>query len=334
MRRSLIPALLLVGHLAPPAASAYPISPRTLWAQAQTAELVVLAEVESAGPPELRQLEAEAQDEDWPLWTARLRVVEVWKGEAPARLEVGYPGYLICPAPPRYEKGRQVIAFLSREDGVWRTEGLSYGTLYPRLEEVAVFRELVARSLEIPRLPRRLRTPAKLSWAVDAAADPATRWHGLYELESESDSLRSSYDQRQSRQRASKLTTEHRARIAAGFIDGPRVDHTFSMVLSVLAGYRSEELDHAALAALETALAGEHVPYWIGEAMAAVLTRFGDEHAERRVAKLTERCWDLDPEAARRLWRDAKRELKLPDAKPLLDAWQPIVFGVGGRTPS
>lgn len=101
-----------------PAAGAYPISPVPLFDLVNSSELVVMAEV-----VEIR--EEERLTEPTPEYSnallahldqdavARLRVVETWKGEPMAAVDVLFPRSLICPAPPRYVEGKVVIAFLT-----------------------------------------------------------------------------------------------------------------------------------------------------------------------------------------------------------------------------
>lgn len=111
-----------------------------------------------------------------------------------------FPAGLICPAPPVYVKGRDVVAFLDRYQGKWFTVGLSYGTLYP--EDRNQLEDLRVMVRQAVTLQAKGRVPGKdrLDWLVEAAIRPGTRWHGLYELRPGSDELHSYYDSGRSEQ--------------------------------------------------------------------------------------------------------------------------------------
>ena len=152
--------LLAVVALAPPFADAYPISPVTLWELVERSEIIVLAEVKSVSS-------LETKTTDWNSAVAKLQVLETWKGRATGTLEVPYPANLICPAPPVYDPGHQVIAFLVREKGMLSTVGLSYGTRYPETAEDALaYRTAVAQALEILQAHRdgQVEGAARRAW--------------------------------------------------------------------------------------------------------------------------------------------------------------------------
>src|SRR5262245_8321475 len=172
---------------------AYPISPVPLWEVTEEADLIVLGVVSEvrgspdAGEQSLRGAPS-ASRMGGPGSLARIEVREVWKGNAGSRIEVSFDSNLICPAPPRYEAGKVVAAFLTREGDRLHTVGLSYGTLYPATQEVGDFRDRVKEAVGLQKAgvvdPRE-----RVAWHVRAAARPATRWHGLYGLKPSGDSL-------------------------------------------------------------------------------------------------------------------------------------------------
>src|SRR5947207_992629 len=150
-------AFLLVALL-PGLASAYPIPPVPLRKLVETSEVIVLARVVGVSSPELGEA-----DPRWDADVAHLEVLETLKGSPPPSLEVRFTAAMICPAPPRYEPGEKVLAFLRSGDrmadelraedrsaeacaelermrGHWYTNSLSYGTLYPTSEEMDVYR--------------------------------------------------------------------------------------------------------------------------------------------------------------------------------------------------
>jgi hypothetical protein len=309
---------------------AYPIPPVPLWELLQKSDLVLLAKVVEVDPI----AEQEDGTRRWDSAIARLQVVEVWKGEPTDRVEVPYPANLLCPAPPRYEKGETVLAFLARsEEGTWATVGLSYGTLYPQTEEVEDYRAAI-RDASVLMKGETVSLQSRLEWLSAIAARRGTRWHGLYELEGRSDKLHSYYDRSgASRALAASLSEAQRARIARGFVDEPSTDRTLPMALSVLADFKSREVDLAAASAIESVLKEEEVPWWIPDALGLTLKRFGDPDVDKRLAHVGRDFADVDAEEVRRIWREACSALGIPRVAPI-GVPKPKVWGVGSNTPS
>ena len=322
-------------------ARGYPISPQPLWKLVEGATVIVLAEVtavEEPQVPEVSDEEAEALDDDeWeepPPHRASLRVIEVWKGEAGGELIVPFEGFWICPAPPRYEQGKRVLAFLALDDaGELQTVGLSYGTLYPNDDARDDFRAMVKSAIRLQAEPP-VSPVDRQAWSVEAAARRGTRWHGLYELDPEGDEVHSFYDRSaEPPPKRGALTAPQLQRLAASFVAAPSSDQTAVMMLQVLAGWRSEALDHAAVSVVEALLAEEEPAWWLRELLALVLVRYGDAQVEKRIQALGDRFADYSIDAARKLWEGARRELEIPEVEPArID--EPEVWGVGERTPS
>jgi hypothetical protein len=297
----------------------YPISPRTLWELVEEADQIVLADV-----VEVEELESGDS-------RARLRVREVWLGEELTKLAVTFEPRMICPAPPRYVADKSVLAFLVRSGDEWRTVGLSYGTLYPAADEVSDFRHVVRSAVSVQSDAADGR--AKIDWMVDAASRPGTRWHGAYGLLPMADRLHSYYDRTERRREDDLLRREDLERIAHGFVEAPAADPTLPMILQILAVHPDPDVDEAAVAAIEALLAREAAPWWIGDALAAVLSRYGDADPEARVAPLGPFGDGLAIQQIRALWQTAKSELEIPTVPPA-ELAEPEVSGVGSDTPS
>lgn len=347
-------AILTVVLGTAPMASAYPIAPRTLWDLVGEAERVVLARVDVV-------TRAAGNDGAFQGSTARLEILETWKGPPGSSVEVSFFGGMICPAPDRYIEGETVLAFLEsgearlaeikeakerdtfaeRWSGRWFTVALSYGTLYPEPEAVPVFRELVADALEL-RAHGPVPEAERRRWLVRAAVDPATRWHGLYDLARDADTVHSFYDHRPASPDVG-LASEDLARLAGAFHDDPALDNTVPMMLKVLAGYPSRDVDLAGLAAVETALSEKKVPYWVHQAILLVRARFGDVPQKPKRKKGKGECnfaddpllrsLDMSDDEVRREWAQTRQRLGLPSVAPLPRRPRPY-RGVGGDTPS
>ena len=317
---------------------AYPISPVTLWDLVETSSLIVLADVISVDDPRA----GEMPDHDDPNSimemvsrdaTAHLNVREVWKGNWAGQLQVSFEDMLVCPAPARYMTGGRVLAFLHRDEGAWRTTSLSYGTLYPQDDGIPIFRSLVARAVRL-QAAASVSDDAYMNWIVDAASHPATRWHGLYPLIPRSDILHSRYDKRTGISIIDRLTDQHLARIAEGFIASPPTDRTLPMALAALASYSSERLDMAALASMEAVMSSEPVPWWAKDALRHLLERFmARSVVESTLEDLEDWPDESDSDEIRAIWKRTKEELGLPDVEPA-EITQPEMWGVGSNTPS
>ncbi len=308
-------------------ARGYPIPPVPLWSLVEQADVIVLAEVQGVSQ---RKVE-EDEDGFGSTTVATLRILDTWKGRAFGEMEVGFPAGMLCPAPPRYVEGEDVVAFLSHEKSGWQTVGLSYGTLYAESrEELEDLREMVRRAIVL-QAKKPVSKADRLDWLVEAASRPGTRWHGLYELAPRGDEVHSYYDPARPREDR-RLSASQRERIARGFVARPPVDHTLPVALMILAGHPDPKVSETAAAAIEGLLGQERLPYWIGQALQLVLERFGDKQAAQRIKTVREGCCDLDEDGIRILWRSAQRELGIPKVVPLKVARREI-RGVGPETP-
>jgi hypothetical protein len=398
-----IAAALVAGILAtafPSDAGAYPIPPVTLWSLVEQADVVVLARVERVEPGEPRTEEDMMNGDFFDRDIAVLRVLETWKGEEMAEIRVTFGAGVICPAPPRFQIGEVVLAFLERGEtttrrvaeanaqweaerlgrtpeekaaeeaeqieagwtpptpeeeaeqrakseqsfrefvawaaGRWFTVGLSYGTLYPAEEDRPAFRDLVAQAARL-QAAGKVDPADRREWLVSAAERRATRWQGLYELAPKADKLHFFYDDE--RQDAEEpLTGEELARLAAGFVREPSVDSTLTMLLTLLAPLPDAAVDRTAAAAIETALEKRPQAWWLPDAMARTLERFGDADPEHRLVREKVDC-DGVPICTRvphenlpGIWQKARIDLGIPAVSPA-EVPERRVAGVGGETP-
>jgi len=309
---------------------AFPIPPQTLWDLTLEAERVVVARVETVKIDESGDL-------------AVLRVIETWKGPFTEFIRVRFSSRMICPAPPRYVEGREVLAFLKASDEVadsFTTVGLSYGSLYPAVEDRQAFWQLVHR---LGSADDSTSFTMKKEWHVEAASRRATRWHGLYGLESSADAVHSFYDRPQegSQHLGALLSADEISAIAEGFLNEPSADVTLPMVLVLLRDFRSAELDTTAVALVEGTLRRTPPPYWTAQTMILVWERFGDPRGQIRLkafAKpdgdplLDSMFWTTDAGKLEAAWIASKGELPIPDVQPLVlpdeNEW-----GVGFLTP-
>jgi hypothetical protein len=262
-----LPVALLLSLALISRAHAYPIEPRTLWELTKESELIVLAEVEA-----VEEYVSQGADSSRRGDVARLRIIEVWKGTKPERLEVRFRRGMVCPAPPRYEPGRRVVAFLKRYEDTWRTTGLSYGTHYPPDDgAVEAYWQSVRQALAAQESPLESR---RVEWAVRTALHPSTRWDGLYMLAPSADELHAFFDSRDPT--SARLSQQQLKLLADAFVQAPTRDRTLSLMLAVLRDHPSNAVDTTALSALETILREpEGVPWWTEQTMKLVARRLG-----------------------------------------------------------
>ncbi len=336
-------------------AEAYPIAPMTLWELTLEAELIVWAEVEAVTTRAFKDYD-EYKLSGFEEGVARLRVREVWKGTAhpDERVEVAYLPFTSCPAPPRYEQGLLVVAFLTRWNGTWSTVGLSYGTRYPtNNDEAQAYRRVVelavkAQKQASPRVPYRedeqALASAPVDWEVLAASHPATRWDGLFRLVPTGDVVRDFYVG--GVDKSVRLSPEQREALARGFVTHPPLDRSLPMLLLPLRGHASAEVDAAAARALETVLLDSGPSRWALLAFDLLRERHGETLVPRVMPESEDpitRAWEsaqpggvgARSKAVSSLpeeWRRFKQRRRLsPRLLPL--PVEPPVAGVGGETP-
>ncbi|QSQ13463.1 hypothetical protein [Myxococcus landrumensis] len=276
-------ALLLPG----PVARAYPSLPESLWAMTEASELVVWADVEEVSPlPKDPEILAglKPPPPDMVDMVARLRIREVWKGEARQgeQLLVHW-GESDCPPAPYFEKGHAVVAFLTYSLRKVDDAALSYGTRYPRgPEEVVAYRQAVALAKDAQHIQSQARSvgnrlnlePMRADWLVRVAAHPATRWEVLYDLLPKTDDAHASSG---GRDRAPvRLTRAQREVLVRGFVESPPLDRGLPMMLTALRGHADQKVDQAAARALETVLSQGKPRDWASRAFNLLRERHGE----------------------------------------------------------
>ena len=177
MKKLLWVMALLSIWLVPEIALAYPIPPQPLRKLCQESDLIIVATVVSVTTTTDR--------EGFGIAKAVLYPTTVLKGSlGQGAVEVLYSPDIICPAPPHYAEGEQVLAFLysSKEEAGYYTAGLSWGAKNLPWPAIQSYADRVRELLEIERLDPTLQQAQLLEWLVRCTENPATRWEGAYEL--------------------------------------------------------------------------------------------------------------------------------------------------------
>jgi hypothetical protein len=157
---------------------AYPIPPQTLRMLTNNSELIVSARVE--------KITLIKGDDGFNTGIARLNILSIVKGaEESQSVDVYYSPDMVCPAPPHYEEGATVLAFLTRgqRSPGYVTAGLSYGAKSLTEREIETYSARVRELIEIEmQTDLNMRWERLIEWLVRCAEDPTTRWEGAYDL--------------------------------------------------------------------------------------------------------------------------------------------------------
>jgi hypothetical protein len=117
---------------------------------------------------------------------ARIRPISVLVGTAPKELiEVHFNPNIICPAPPRFEEGKQVLAFLrrARDGNGYATVARHYGAKTLSEAETRAYLDRIADWTSLNQQhPAGVPTNAIVEWLVGCVENPATLHEGAEDL--------------------------------------------------------------------------------------------------------------------------------------------------------
>jgi len=174
------------------AAFSYPIQPRPLRKLIQESEFIIYGTVIRIG-------KAKPSPSRWESDVAVILIKEVLQGRIKAdSIKVYYSSGMICPAPPQYYEGTDIIVFLDRDKkqkDVYYTHALSYGVKNCFIPDAyTIYKSRITEMQQILTLQDETEQQEEvIRWLVKCAVNPFTRWDGLYELSPKSDFM-SYYD--------------------------------------------------------------------------------------------------------------------------------------------
>lgn len=198
---------------------AYPISPRPLRKLVMESKYIVVGHVR-----EVNEIPRQKRSEDqWNSHVAIVDVIEQIQGKpVPLVLHIGFPGNMICPAPPRYEANTDVLVFLGGENEQFSTHALSYGLKTLSLGEIVVYKARIKEMQEILTIQDKdTQFMKSIEWLVRCAENPVTCHEGTYELSPGSDFM-SFYDQTEDQPFRQMLTESQRERLKMALFSNPR----------------------------------------------------------------------------------------------------------------
>jgi hypothetical protein len=195
-------------------AQGYPISPRPLRLLIEESEFIVWAHVR-----DIRTVKERGKKYTFENTVAVLTVYEVLQGTLTAvEIEIPYPAGLICPAPPHFEKGTDVLVFLDRAKGVYSVHALSYGVKELQGGEIAIYKARIAEMQQIMNIEDRdKKFLSTTEWLVKCAEERVTRHEGTYELSRGSDFM-SYYDRNEGQPFQHALSDEQRVRLKSALL--------------------------------------------------------------------------------------------------------------------
>jgi hypothetical protein len=179
------PSILILLLIAPFAvrSAAYPTDPRPLRKLIMESEYIVIGHVKEV-------YDRRGKRNSFGSAVARIEVHEVLKGSIKSTIiDVPYEPDMICPAPPQYKAGSEVVVFLDKgEKGMFDTHALSYGAREVTIPDIAVYRDRIREMQQILTISDTDQQFLETTeWLVKCAEHEATRWDGVYELSPESD---------------------------------------------------------------------------------------------------------------------------------------------------
>ena len=169
--------LLIVTLICCGEAFSYPISPRPLRLLVSESKYIVVGYVTET-------FAKKKTKDEWGARVARINVLEILQGEiSDKQIELTFSPNMICPSPDRYTDKTFVIAFLDKEDGVYSTHALSYGSKTLEHADIAVYKSRIFEMQQILKIQDKIEQRREtIDWLVKCAENEATRWEGTYEL--------------------------------------------------------------------------------------------------------------------------------------------------------
>lgn len=187
----------------------YPISPRPLRLLIEESEIIVFARV-----TDIVDESGKRKDDDFETTVAILQIYNVVQGTVnQSVIRVPYPANFICPAPPHFEKGKDVLVFLNKRNDQYAVHALSYGVKTVTAAEAQVYINKIKEMQDIMKIKNEDERFIKTTeWLVGCAENPVTRYEGTYELSPES-SFMSFYDQSEGKPFKYVITAEQKVRL-------------------------------------------------------------------------------------------------------------------------
>lgn len=268
---------------------AYPIDPRPLRKLIMESEYIVIGHVKEVQ-------DRKNKKDSFGFSVARIEVREVLKGTIKSLIiEVPYESNMVCPAPPRYKAGSEVVVFLDKgEKGMFETHALSYGAREVTLPDIAVYRDRIREMQQILAIADTDKQFLETTeWLVKCAEHEATRWDGVYELSPESDFM-SHYARSEQPPFKYMITREQKQRLKNALLATTAVGYSdFGLVDLVYLG-NEEAVSRYLLDGLKK-LPEEHL-WYAGEYMKRLNYALNSQQLDTLISSFEEKQFESDKE--------------------------------------
>jgi len=264
---------------------AYPIDPRPLRKLIMESEFIIIGHVLEI------QTVKNKKERDYSDVIARIRIAEVLQGNiSESVIDVPYNPYYICPAPARYEAGTDVLVFLNKHKGAYRTHALSYGAKTLSTEGLEVYKARIFEMQDILTITDGYKKFfATVEWLVKCTENSITRWEGTFELSPESDFM-SFYSRSELPPFQSMLSAEQKVRLKKALFDTSQPGYADMGLIDLV--YRgNEEVVHKYLLTSLKNLPAEQM--WFGNFyMERLLQRKSNPQMEALVESFSKKFFD------------------------------------------
>ena len=202
-------------------ASAYPISPRPLRLLVEESEFILVAHVR-----DIQEVKRK-KDDHFGGHLAMLTVREVLKGNlGDTIVQVAFNKYMICPAPPFFEKGTDALVFLDKRNNTYSVHALSYGVKTLTKLEIEIYKTRIHEMQEIMSMTDAdQKFVVTAEWLVKCAENPATREEGVYELSPKSNFM-SYYDRNDKMPFEFTLSDSQKLRLKDALLSTPSMSYS------------------------------------------------------------------------------------------------------------
>ncbi|HYC84212.1 MAG TPA: hypothetical protein VEB86_03280 [Chryseosolibacter sp.] len=222
---------------------------------------------------------------------ARIKISEVLQGAIGDEvIEVSYNPQAICPAPPHYEAGTDVIVFLKKERGSYYTYALSYGVKTLSLPEIYIYKQRIVEMQQILKIENAdKKFMETIEWLVKCAEHPVTRWEGTFELSPESDFM-SFYSRSEKHPYQYMLSKQQKDRLKAALFANQEATYSDLGLVDVVFPEHPEEV-HVYLLKTLKQMKPEQL-WYADEYMRRVLYTINGPALDRLIEQFSEKRFD------------------------------------------
>jgi hypothetical protein len=269
----------------------YPISPRPLRMLVEESQYIITGRV-----TEIIELNRKEKKTTYTDHYAVISLVDVLQGKISEKeVRVAFEPNMVCPLPPTYIPGTNVIAFLDKHKEEYVTHALSYGAKTVSDSALEVYKVRIAEIQRINKMNEGLdKFMATVEWLVTCAENPDTRWEGTYELSPRSDFM-SYYSRTEHLPFSSMLSAEQRARLKAAFFADKNPEYVDLGLADLVYVGNEKEVHSYLLTALKNI--SDKGSYFVSALMERLKLLTNDPDLDDLMKRYDALCWERGKEA-------------------------------------